>query len=234
MPIHFIKADEKEHYNINKLAPKWPFILIIIGRSGSGKTNTVVNLLKYLFFDTFYLYAKDLEEPYYQLLQNVFDDEKISIIESYFSSDIEDIVDVDELDRDKQNLIVVDNFVTEKDQKKLIDLAIRGRKMNASMIYITQDWYRVPKSIRLQCNYLSIFRSCDGNDISLIFREKGLDKKLRKYYENNIKNFDCLTIDFKTPEMKYRKNFTPINDWQSVPERDYGSAGQSEVKDDDI
>jgi hypothetical protein len=234
LPIYFIKADEKEHYNINELAPKWPFILIIIGRSGSGKTNTVVNLLKYLFFDTFYLYAKDLEEPYYQLLQNVFDDEKIRgrsplmeqseirpedpIIESYFSSDIEDIVDVDELDRDKQNLIV-----TEKDQKKLIDLVIRGRKMNAS-IYITQDWYRVPKSIRLQCNYLSIFPSCDGNDISLIFREKGLDKKLRKYYENNIKKFDCLTIDFKTPEMKYRKNFTPINDWQS----------QSDVKDDDI
>jgi type II secretory ATPase GspE/PulE/Tfp pilus assembly ATPase PilB-like protein len=53
--IHFIKADEKEHYNINKLAPKWHFILIIIGRSGSGKTNTVVNLLKYLFFDNFYL-----------------------------------------------------------------------------------------------------------------------------------------------------------------------------------
>jgi GTPase SAR1 family protein len=66
LPIHFIKADEKEHYNINKLAPKWPFILIIIGRSGSGKTNTVVNLLKYLFFDTVYLYAKDLEEPYYR------------------------------------------------------------------------------------------------------------------------------------------------------------------------
>jgi hypothetical protein len=242
LPIHFIKADEKEHYNINKLAPKWPFILIIIGRSGSGKTNTVVNLLKYLFFDTFYLYAKDLEEPYYQLLQNVFDDEKIRpkephekpIIESYFSSAIEDIVDVDELDRDKQNLIVVDDFVTEKDQKKLIDLAISGRKMNASMIYITQDWYRVPKSIRLQCNYLSIFPSCDGNDISLIFREKGLHKKLRKYNENNIKNYECLTIYFKTHEMKYRKNFTPINDWQSAPERDYGSAGQSEVKDDDI
>jgi hypothetical protein len=246
LPIQFIKADEKEHYNINKLAPKWPFILIIIGRSGSGKTNTVVNLLKYLFFDTFYLYAKDLEEPYYQLLQNVFDDEKIRpkephedqkpIIESYFSSDIEDKVDVDELDRYKQNLIVVDDFVTEKDQKKLIDLAIRGRKMNASMIYITQDWYRVPKSIRLQCNYLSIFPSCDGNDISLIFREKGLDKKLRKYYENNIKNFDCLTIDFKTPEMKYRKNFTPINDWQGVPERDYGSASQlrSKAEVDDI
>lgn len=213
LPIHFIKSDEKEHYNINKLAPKWPFILIIIGRSGSGKTNTVVNLLKYLFFDTFYLYAKDLEEPYYQLLQNVFDDETIqNIIESDFSSDIEDIVNVDELDRDKQNLIIVDDFVTEKDQKKLIDLAIRGRKMNASMIYITQDWYRVPKSIRLQCNYLSIFPSCDGNDISLIFREKGLDKKIKEYYENNINNFDCLTIDFKTPEMKYRKNFTPIND----------------------
>jgi hypothetical protein len=81
------------------------------------------------------LYAKDLEEPYYQLLQNVFDEKIQNIIESYYSSDIEAIVNVDELDGDKQNLIVVDDFVTEKDQKKLIDLATCGRKMNASLIY---------------------------------------------------------------------------------------------------
>jgi hypothetical protein len=49
-----------------------------------------------------------------------------------------------------------------------------------------------------------------NNDISLIFREKGLDKKITEYYENNINNFDCLAIDFKNPEIKYRKNFTPI------------------------
>lgn len=99
LPINFIEAAEEEHYDVNDLAPKWPFRLITVGCSGCGKTNNVVNLLKHIYFDTFYLYAKDLGEPYYVLLKDVFHDEKIqNIIESNFSSNIEDI-NIDELDR---------------------------------------------------------------------------------------------------------------------------------------
>ena len=54
---------------------KWPFIpdhlyrILIIGDSGSGKGNTLLNLIKQQDdIDKIYLYAEDLSEPKYELL----------------------------------------------------------------------------------------------------------------------------------------------------------------------
>ena len=54
---------------------KWPYILdhpyriLIIGGSGSGKTNALLNLIKEQDdIDKMYLYAKDLIEPKYGFL----------------------------------------------------------------------------------------------------------------------------------------------------------------------
>ena len=54
---------------------KWPFIpdhpyrILIIGGSGSGKTNSLLNLMKEQDdIDKIYLYAKDLSEPKYEFL----------------------------------------------------------------------------------------------------------------------------------------------------------------------
>ena len=57
---------------------KWPYIpdhpykMLIIGGSGSGKTNALLNLIKEQdsdsLIDKIYLYAKDLNEPKYQFL----------------------------------------------------------------------------------------------------------------------------------------------------------------------
>ena len=49
----------------------WPYRKLIIGPSGSGKTNYLLNSIqKDNFIDKIYSYAKDLEEPKYQLLIN--------------------------------------------------------------------------------------------------------------------------------------------------------------------
>ena len=52
---------------------KWPYIpdhscrILIIGVSGSGKTNTLLNLInEQRDIDKIYLYAKDLGEPKYE------------------------------------------------------------------------------------------------------------------------------------------------------------------------
>ena len=45
--------------------------MLIIGSSGSGKSNALLNLIKQGngdLIDKIYLYAKDLSEPKYQLL----------------------------------------------------------------------------------------------------------------------------------------------------------------------
>ena len=68
--MHY-KENIKEH-NLN-----WPpisvnsYLLLIIGGSGSGKTNLLINLISHQpDIDKIYLYAKDPYEAKYQLLIN--------------------------------------------------------------------------------------------------------------------------------------------------------------------
>ena len=47
---------------------KWPYRFLMIGSSGSGKTNALLNLMQENngnFMDKIFLYAKDLGEPKY-------------------------------------------------------------------------------------------------------------------------------------------------------------------------
>ena len=65
----------------------WPFRMLIIAPSGSGKTNTLLHLIQNLNkttpVDKIYLYAKDLTEPKYEFLIN---NRKIAGIEHFNDS----------------------------------------------------------------------------------------------------------------------------------------------------
>ena len=94
-----------EYTNENKIEhnSKWPYIpdhpyrILIVGDSGSGRTNALLNLINNQpDIDKIYLYAKDLYEAKYQYLINKHEkvgldnlDEHKAFIE--YSSDMQDV-----------------------------------------------------------------------------------------------------------------------------------------------
>ena len=64
--------ENRTEYNKNwSHIPDHPYRILIIGGSGSGKTNLLLNLIEHQpDIDKIYLYAKDLYEPKYQYLIN--------------------------------------------------------------------------------------------------------------------------------------------------------------------
>ena len=72
-----INIDDYTNDNKTGHNPKWPYIpdhpyrILMIGGSGSGKTNALLNLInKQPDIDKIYLYAKDPYETKYQFLIN--------------------------------------------------------------------------------------------------------------------------------------------------------------------
>ena len=64
--------NNKDHNKKWLYIPDHPYSMLVIGGSGSEKTNALLNLIKEQdrdnFIDKIYLYANDLNEPKYQFL----------------------------------------------------------------------------------------------------------------------------------------------------------------------
>ena len=61
--------NNKEHNEKWPYIPDHPYRIIIIGGSGSGKTNALINLInEQNDIDKIYLYARDLSKPKYEYL----------------------------------------------------------------------------------------------------------------------------------------------------------------------
>ena len=168
-----INFDDYTDENIIEHNLKWPYIpdhpykILIIGGSGSGKTNALLNLINNQpDIDKIYLYAKDPYEAKYQYLINKREkvgldhfDEPKGFIE--YSNDMQDVhknTDVYNPRKKRKVLIVFDDMIADMiNNKKLnpvvTELFIRGKKNNISIAFITQSYFKVPKDVRLNSTH---------------------------------------------------------------------------------
>ena len=134
---------------------------MIIGDSGSGKTNALLNLIKEQDdIDKIYLYAKDLSESKYEFLikncENVrikyCNDSNAFIDYSNTMDGVYQNIDDYNPSRKRKILIVFDDMIADimsnKKFKGMIkELFIRCRKVNISLVFITQSYLFVRKDL---------------------------------------------------------------------------------------
>jgi hypothetical protein len=212
IPKKFLLKTHNPHFDRHHI--KLPFRMIIAGNSGSGKTQTLLNLL-YNMPDTFekiFIVTKNKDEPLYNYLEDKLGKDGLTIKEG-----ITELPDVDSLDKEQNNLIVLDDLVNEptKQQRPVCDYFIRARKKNCSIIYISQSFYAVPKLIRDNISYLIIKQVSSMKNLTMICREcsLGIDKaQLKKIYDDATKSKqDFLLIDLEgDKDERFRKNFDEI------------------------
>ena len=169
----------------------WPFRMLIIGPSGSAKTNTLLHLINNFHpIDKIYLYAKDADEKKYQYLTNKREQVGIqNLNDPYafieYSNDINDVlenINNYNKNRDKKVLIIFDDMIadimrSEKFKAIVKELFIRCRKLNISIVFITQSYFRTPKDARL-------------NSTQYILMEIGNKKELKSIAEENSGHLD--------------------------------------------
>jgi hypothetical protein len=197
-----------------------PFRALVVGASGSGKTNIVANMLNALTdtFNEFYLFTRDLSEPLYEHLRNKMSNQRTGRLNEHVHLN-EGLDELNTMDlktgfpEDSQILIVFDDLVAERHQQKIEELFLRGRKISngISLVYITQSYYRVPRLIRLNLSYLILRKVSSSRDVNMILRECSLgisNEELVALYKRtvgtSIVNF--LFVDLTNAQRPFRKN----------------------------
>ena len=223
----YTNENKIEHNSKWSYIPDHPYRILIIGGSGSGKTNALLNLINnQLDIDKIYLYAKDPYETKYQYLINKreevgldhFDDPKPFM---EYSNDMQDVYkNIDDYNPRKKRkiLIVFDDMIADtindnKLNSVVTELFIRGIKLNISIVFITQSCFKVPKDVRSNSTHFFIMEIPNKRELQQIALNHSSDidfKDFMKIYKKYSKEpYFFLVNDTTLPSddpLRFRKN----------------------------
>ena len=198
--------------NLDKIVTKnnenkdknWPFRMLIIGPSGSGKTNALLHLIQNLNdtnpIDKIFLYAKDLSEPKYEFLINNRVDAGIKNLSNpnaftEYSNTMDDVfINIDNFNtkRKKRVFLIFDDMMADimgdKKIKAIIkELFIRCRKLNISIVFIRQSYFRAPKGVRLNSTHYLLMKLRNRKELQNIAQDYSGDTNFKDFL--NIYNY---------------------------------------------
>ena len=124
--------------------------------------------------------------------------------------------------RDKKVLIIFDDMIadimrSEKFKAIVKELSIRCRKLNISIVFITQSYFRNPKDARLNSTHYILMKIGHKKELKSISEENPghLDfKDFLKIYNHCTKEpYSFMMVDTRpTARVTFKKNFDePIN-----------------------
>ena len=184
------------------------------------ETNTLLNLIKEQDYndviDKIYFYVRDLSEPKYQFLIKKREDAGIKHVNnpnafiecSNTMDDVYENIHDYNSSRKRKILIVFDDMIADimtnkKFQAIIKELFIRCRKLNISLVFITQSYFSVPKDARLNTTHYFIMKINNRIELKNIVTDYSADidyHNFKKIYRGYRKEpYNVLTIDTRLP-----------------------------------
>tara|TARA_R110001632_G_scaffold9612_7_gene36745 strand:+ start:2632 stop:3363 length:732 start_codon:yes stop_codon:yes gene_type:complete len=217
IPAELLDKVENPNKHLHQL--KLPFRMCVVAPSGSGKTNFLVNLISMFSagkgtFATMTIITRNKDEPLYKWIEKKSDGQ-ITIKEGLSNTPV-----LDKMDKDNNHLVVWDDLVLAKDLSMVENYYIRARKMNCSVIFISQSFFKIPKIIRNNCSYMVLLKLSGNREVNMILSEFGLgitkDELLALYKYATAEKFSPLVIDMEEDASKrFRKGLLEILDIHS-------------------
>ena len=172
------------------------------------------------------MYARDLREPKYEYLIKKREDAGINHVKNpnaYIECSntvdgvYKNINDYNPI-RKRKKLIVFDYMIeaimgNKKFQAIIKKLFIRCRKLNISLVFITQSYFSVPKDVRLNTTHYFIMKINNKRELQNIAINHSADIDyqdfIKIYRECTKEPYNFLTIDTTLPAsdlLRFRKN----------------------------
>ena len=194
-----------EHKDVKKLVPKYknphfnqtqmniPARTGIIAPSGTGKTQWLLNYI-HKNQDTFghIIVVYKASEPLYDFLRDKIGSKNITFYTKL--TELPSCVDLQM--GNKQVLLYFDDQVAEKNQTKIEEYFIRGRKIGGgiTMCYLSQSFFAIPTLIRRQFNYVITLKLSGKRDLNLILSNYSLgievDQIMKMYKDATKEKFN--------------------------------------------
>ena len=115
-------------------------------------------------------------------------------------------------------IIVLDNMITDMINNKkrnpvVTELFIRGRKLNISIVFFTQSYFKVPKDVRLNSTHFFIMKISNKRELQQIALNHSSDIAFKDFIKNykkcTVERYSFLVNDTTLPSddpLRFRKN----------------------------
>jgi len=209
LPKSMLIEAKNPNYHLHRF--KLPFRACVVAPSGSGKTSWLLNFIHLCCqgqtgtFADITIITRNADEPLYNYLKTKSD--AIQIKEG-----LSNLPQLDKYDKKENHLVCFDDLVLSKDLSAVENYYIRARKLNVSVIFISQSYFKIPKIIRSNCSYMILLKLSGDRELNLILSESGLgldkDQMLKLYRFATDEKLSPLIIDMEADiNEKYRKGF---------------------------